>query len=195
VSLKKVPGCLVITTQRGTIHGKEKEDALSQGTQAKNIHLLDCPPGKEADWVATTCVRDLLPDTIFRQAGMIVNDDNYVKWGYEYDGDTPPGQQSVRVAEAAGDPAHGQPEKTGSGLKTYRLRTTERGDTYESASSRDGTESVAAGEKQWGNGSPKRVGVITRNGGNRGPATSPGPPGRRGGPGLGGFGGRDRPGR
>src|SRR5438045_9554213 len=41
VSLKKVPGALVITTQRGSIHGKSQEDKLSEGTLAKNIHLID----------------------------------------------------------------------------------------------------------------------------------------------------------
>jgi regulation of enolase protein 1 (concanavalin A-like superfamily) len=169
VSLKKVPGCLVITTQRGTIHGKEKEDAFSAGTQAKNIHLIDIPVGKDVDWVATTCVRDFLPDTIYQQAGMIVydGDDDYLKWGYEYDGNTPAGQQFVLVAETEGNPVHDRPEKTESGLKKYWLRITKRGDKYEYAWSKDGTEFVAAGEKQWGNGSPKRVGIIAKNGGNK----------------------------
>ena len=35
VSLKKVPGALVITTQRGSIHGKEKDDKLSEGLRAR----------------------------------------------------------------------------------------------------------------------------------------------------------------
>jgi regulation of enolase protein 1 (concanavalin A-like superfamily) len=164
-----VPGCLVITTQRGTIHGKEKEDAFSQGTQAKNIHLIEIPLGKDRDWVATTCVRDFLPDTIYQQAGMIVydDDDNYLKWGYEYDGMRPAGQQFVLVAETDGDPVHDRPEKTESGLKKYWLRITKRGDKYEYAWSKDGAEWMIAGERQWGNGAPKRVGIIAKNGGNK----------------------------
>src|SRR5439155_37215 len=55
VSFKKVPGALVITTQRGSIHGKSQEDKLSEGTLAKNIHLIDIP-FKDGDWSATTCV-------------------------------------------------------------------------------------------------------------------------------------------
>src|SRR3954447_17294589 len=43
VSFKKVPGALVITTQRGSIHGKSQEDKLSEGTLARNIHLIDVP--------------------------------------------------------------------------------------------------------------------------------------------------------
>ena len=169
VSLKKAPGCLVITTQRGTIHGKEKEDAFSQGTQAKNIHLIDIPLDKDRDWAATTCVRDFLPDAIYQQAGMIVydDDDNYLKWGYEYDGQRPAGQQFVLVAETDGNPVHDRPEKTESGLKKYWLRITRRGDKYEYAWSKDGTEWVVGGERQWGNGVPKRVGIIAKNGGNK----------------------------
>jgi hypothetical protein len=169
VSLKKVPGCLVITTQRGTIHGKDKEDAFSQGTQAKNIHLIDIPLGKDADWVATTCVRDFLPDTIYQQAGMIVydGDDDYLKWGYEYDGRRPTGQEFILVAETEGNPVHDRPEKSESGLKKYWLRITKRGDKYEYAWSKDGSEFVVAGERQWGNGAPKRVGIIAKNGGNK----------------------------
>ena len=159
----------MITTQRGTIHGKEKEDAFSQGTQAKNIHLIDIPVGKDQDWAATTCVRDFLPDTIYQQAGMIVydDDDNYLKWGYEYDGRRPAGQQFVLVAETEGVPEHDRPAKTESGLKKYWLRLTKRGDKYEYAWSKDGTEWAVAGERPWGTGAPKRVGIIAKNGGNK----------------------------
>src|SRR5438552_16998219 len=52
VSLKKVPGALVITTQRGSIHGKEKDDKLSDGLRAKNIHLIDIRFAKDKDWVS-----------------------------------------------------------------------------------------------------------------------------------------------
>src|SRR5207302_1123100 len=74
VSLKKVPGALVITTQRGSIHGKEKDDKLSEGLRAKNIHLIDIPFAKDKDWVATTSVSDFAPDTTYQQAGLLVYD-------------------------------------------------------------------------------------------------------------------------
>jgi regulation of enolase protein 1 (concanavalin A-like superfamily) len=169
VSLKKVPGCLVITTQRGTIHGKEKEDALSEGTQARNIHLINIPLSKDRDWAATTCVRDFLPDTIYQQAGLIVydGDDDYLKWGYEYDGRRPAGQQFVLVAETDGVPAHDLPKETESGLKKYWVQLTKRGDRYEYAWSKDGDTWAVGGDRQWGTGAPKRVGILAKNGGNK----------------------------
>ena len=169
VSLKKVPGALVITTQRGTIHGKEKVDALSEGTQAKNIHLVDIPFAKGADWTATTCVSDFVPETTYHQAGLIVytGDDDYFKWTYEYNWRKGDGQTFHVVAETAGDPVHDQPEKSESGLKKYWLRLTKKGDRYEYSWSKDGKEWVAAGEKSWGDGHPKRVGLIAKNGGNK----------------------------
>ncbi|HEX3149711.1 MAG TPA: DUF1349 domain-containing protein [Gemmataceae bacterium] len=169
VSLKKVPGALVITTQRGTIHGKEKEDALSEGTQAKNIHLIDIPLDKDVEWSATTCVSNFLPDTYYQQAGMIVydDDDNYLKWGYEYDGQRPAGQAFVLVAETEGNPVHVRPKASESGLKKYWLKFTKRGDNYEFAWSKDGDKWVIGGERRWGNGTPKRVGLIAKNGGNK----------------------------
>ena len=167
VSLKKVPGCLVITTQRGTIHGKEKDDALSEGTQAKNLHLIDVPLGKDEDWVATTRVRDFTPAALYQQAGLIVydGDDDYLKWGYEFDGRG--GQQFVLVAEAGGVPAHERPTESESGLKKYWVRLTKRGDRYEYAWSKDGDKWVAGGEKTWGTGAPKRVGLLAKNGGHK----------------------------
>jgi regulation of enolase protein 1 (concanavalin A-like superfamily) len=169
VSLKKVPGTLVITTQRGTIHGKEKEDAVSEGTQARNIHLVDIPFDKGADWTATACVSDFVPETSYHQAGLIVytGDDDYFKWTYEYNWRKGDGQTFHVVAETAGVPVHDQPEKSESGLKKYWLRLSKKGDRYEYSWSKDGKEWVAAGEKSWGDGHPKRVGLIAKNGGNK----------------------------
>jgi regulation of enolase protein 1 (concanavalin A-like superfamily) len=169
VSLKKVPGSLVITTQQGSIHGKEKDDALSQGRLAKNIHLVDIPFSKEADWVATTCVNGFVPDTTYQQAGLIVytDDDNYFKWAYEFNWRKGDGQTFHVVAETEGDPVHDQPEKSESGLKRYWLRLTKKGDRYEYSWSSDGKKWTEAGVKAWGDGQPRRVGLIAKNGGNK----------------------------
>jgi beta-xylosidase len=169
VSLKKVPGSLVITTQRGSIHGKEKEDAVSEGNQAKNIHLVEIPFTKGIDWVATTCVIGLTPDTSWQQAGLIVytDDDNYLKWTYEFNWRLGMGQTFHLVAETEGKTEHDQPEKSESGLKKFWLRLTKKGSRYEYAWSGDGKQWTAAGEKSWGDGQPKRVGLIAKNGGNK----------------------------
>jgi hypothetical protein len=86
VSLKKTPGALTLTTQRGSIHGEETKDAYGEGIQAKNLYLIDNPRAPGGDFVATTCVSGFTPEMIYQQAGRIVynNDDNYLKFGYEY---------------------------------------------------------------------------------------------------------------
>jgi regulation of enolase protein 1 (concanavalin A-like superfamily) len=169
VSLKKVPGSLVITTQRGSIHGKQANDALSEGMLAKNIHLIDIPFGKETDWTATTCISNFLPETTYQQAGLIVyeDDDNYLKWDYEYDWQRQAGQTFILVAETEGAPVHERPTETESGLKKFWLRLTKRADKYEYAWSKDGDKWVVGGDRTWGDGHPKRVGLIAKNGGNK----------------------------
>jgi regulation of enolase protein 1 (concanavalin A-like superfamily) len=166
VSFKKVPGALVITTQRGSIHGKSQEDKLSEGTLAKNIHLIDVPFG--TDWSATTCVSGIAPDTAYQQGGMIVydDDDNYLKWTYEYNWRKPGGQTFHLVAETNGVPVHDQPEANESGLKKFWVRMTRRGEKYVYAWSADGKEWTTAGERAW-DGKGKRVGLIAKNGGNK----------------------------
>jgi regulation of enolase protein 1 (concanavalin A-like superfamily) len=166
VSFKKVPGALVITTQRGSIHGKSQEDKLSEGTLARNIHLIDVPFG--TDWSATTCVSGLVPDTAYQQAGLIVydDDDNYLKWGYEFDWQAGRGQRFLLVAETGGEPVHVAPEANESGLKKFWLRVTRRGDKYAFAWSADGEKWTAGAERTWA-GKGKRVGLIAKNGGNK----------------------------
>lgn len=169
VSLKKVPGSLVITTQRGSIHGKTADDSLSEGTLPKNIHLIDIPFDKDADWVATTCVSNFLPDTMYQQAALIVyeDDDNYLKWSWEFDFQRREGQTLVLVAETDGVPVHERPKEAESGLKKVWLRLTKKGDRYEYAWSKDGDKWVVGGERGWGDGKPRRVGLLAKNGGNK----------------------------
>ncbi|MBO0701159.1 MAG: DUF1349 domain-containing protein [Zavarzinella sp.] len=167
VSFKKVPGALVITTQRGSIHGKSQEDKLSEGTLAKNIHLIDIP-FTDPDWSATTCVTGFAPDTSYQQAGLIVydDDDNYLKWGYEYDWQSGRGQRFLLVAETGGTPVHVPPDANESGLKKFWLRVTRHGDKYAFAWSGDGDKWTAGAERTW-EGKGKRVGLLAKNGGNK----------------------------
>ena len=85
--------------------------------------------------------------------------------GYEYDGKS--GQQFVLVAEADGTPTHERPTESESGLKKYWVRLTKRGDKYEYAWSKDGDKWVVGGERTWGNGEPKRIGLLAKNGGHK----------------------------
>ena len=168
VSLKAVPGALVITTQRGSIHGKEKDDPLSEGMRAKNIHLVDNPLAA-GDWVATTCVTGFAPDTIYQQAGLIVyeDDDNYLKWSYEFNWQAGKGQGFILVAETAGATlVHDRPTENASGLKKAWLRAHELRGQVRALLERGRKRRTAAGERAWA-GSPKRVGLIAKNGGNK----------------------------
>jgi hypothetical protein len=44
---------------------------------------------------------------------------------------------------------------------------TKRGDRYAYAWSKDGDTWAAGGERQWGDGAPKRVGILAKNGGTK----------------------------
>jgi regulation of enolase protein 1 (concanavalin A-like superfamily) len=168
VSLEKTPGMLTIRTQRGTIHGEETRDELGEGIRAKNLYLIDNPLAPNTDFVVTTCVSGFTPEMSFQQAGLIIynDDDNYLKFGYEFDWRKEQGQTFIGVAETLGVPLH-YPVESESGLKRYWLRLTKRGDRYEFASSLDGKEFRVHGEATWGDGSPKRIGLVAKNGGNK----------------------------
>ena len=169
VSLTKNPGKLTITTQRGSIHGDEKNDALGEGIQAKNLYLIDNPLAADTDFVVTTCVSGFTPETSYQQAGLIVynDDDNYLKFGYEYNWPKEGGQAFCILTETDAKSDFKYIESSEAGLKRYWVRLTKRGDHYEYATSTDGKEFRTHGEVTWGDGSPKRIGILAKNGGNK----------------------------
>jgi regulation of enolase protein 1 (concanavalin A-like superfamily) len=166
VSLTKHPGALTITTQRGTIHG----DANAHGEPfAKNIFVIANPLGKDADFVMTTCVSNFTPTQAYQQAALICydDDDNYLKWSYEFNSRTGIDQYFVLVREIAQKPEHFAAEGV-AGLKHVWLRLTKRGKSYEYATSADGKAYVMRGEQEWGDGAPKMLGILAKNGGPEG---------------------------
>jgi regulation of enolase protein 1 (concanavalin A-like superfamily) len=166
VSLTKHPGFLTITTQRGTIHG----DANLHGEPlAKNIFTIVNPLGKDADFVMTTCVNDFTPAQAYQQAALICydDDDNYLKWSYEFNWGTGSDQYFCLVREIGAKPEH-FPTDGVSGLKHVWLRLTKRGKSYEYATSTDGKTYVMRGEQEWGDGAPKLLGILAKNGGPEG---------------------------
>jgi regulation of enolase protein 1 (concanavalin A-like superfamily) len=168
VSLTKNPGKLTITTQRGSIHRDEKKDAFGEGIQARNIFLIHNPLAKETDFVVTTCVSGFTPETAFQQAGLIIynDDDNYLKWGYEYNSQAGMGQAFCILVETDAGSTFSYVDSE-SGLKRYWVRLTKRGNRYEYASSADGKDFKVHGEKVWGDGAPRRFGILAKNGGNK----------------------------
>ncbi len=167
VSFVRQPGALTITTQRGSIHGDEKNDALGEGIQAKNIFLIDNPLSEEADFAVTTCVSGFTPDTNWQQAGLICydDDDNYLKWGYEFD--RRQGSQAFCVMSEANMQSELAYMASEPGLKRYWVRLTKRGNKYDYSFSTDGKEFKFCGARNWGDGSPKKMGLLAKNGGNK----------------------------
>ncbi len=165
VSLTKHPGKLTIVTQRGTIHRDQDQDALSEGTRAKNIFVIANPLPKEPGLVVTTRLDSFKPETHWHQAGLILydDDDNYLKWTCEF------GSATRRVLVLLRE-ENQQSQMTFFPLAADRdrlwLRLTKRGSWYEFASSTDGNDFTVHGELPWGGGLPKRIGLLAKNGGN-----------------------------
>jgi regulation of enolase protein 1 (concanavalin A-like superfamily) len=162
-SLTKHRGKLTITTQRGTIHGDEK----TQGEpSAKNLFLIDNPLAKDTDFVMTTCISSFTPTVAYQQAALLCydDDDNYLKWSYEFNWSKGEGQRFICVCETEAKPDH-FPAEAVSDLKQVWLRLTKRGKSYEYATSTDGKSFTIHGAKEWGDGAPKKLGIVAKNGG------------------------------
>jgi regulation of enolase protein 1 (concanavalin A-like superfamily) len=163
ISLTKHRGKLTITTQRGTIHG----NANAQGEpSAQNLFLIDNPLAGETDFVMTTCISSFTPTVAYQQAGLLCydDDDNYAKWSYEFDWSKGEGQRFMLVLETAAKPEH-SPVEAEPALKQVWLRLTKRGKSYEYATSTDGKQFTIHGTKEWGDGAPKKLGILAKNGG------------------------------
>jgi uncharacterized protein (TIGR03067 family) len=167
VSLTKHPGKLTITTQRGSIHADEKNDAYGGGIQAKNIYVIRNPLPKGGDFVITTCIEGFHPTTHYQQAGLIVyeDDDNYLKWGMEASSSARSGRSFTSLEETEQASRFDWIEAP-AGLERFWLRMVKRGNRYQHAYSLDGKTFQVVGERAWGNGAPKFVGMLAKNGGN-----------------------------
>lgn len=141
-SLTKHPGTLTIITQRGTIHGEAGGEP-----SARNLFVVPNPLSKDADFVMTTSVRNFMPTQSYQQAALICydDDDNYLKWSYEYNWTKESGQYFVLVREVEAEPEHFKGPEV-SDLTRVWLRLTKRGKTYEYASSTDGKTFTSHGE-------------------------------------------------
>ena len=109
------------------------------------------------------------PDTSYQQAGLIVynDDDNYLKFGYEYNWPNAGGQAFCILTETDANSNFQYLDTEHSGLKRYWVRLTKRGNRYEYAFSSDGKSFTVNGEVEWGDGSPKQIGILAKNGGNK----------------------------
>ncbi|OHB76407.1 MAG: hypothetical protein A2W31_09660 [Planctomycetes bacterium RBG_16_64_10] len=154
VSLETHPGKLTITTQYGSIYQTQ--------TTAKNLFFIEAPAGID-DFVVTTCIEDFLPETAWQQAGLMIydDDDNYIKW--------------VRECSHYGYPVLNivcETEQTPKGIncpvevskERFWLRIIKRGNLYQCAASLDDKTFTTYGVIPWGDGSPRKVGLVAKNG-------------------------------
>jgi regulation of enolase protein 1 (concanavalin A-like superfamily) len=165
VSLTKNPGCLTITTQIGSIHGKEKERGEPS---AKNLFVLENPLAKDADFAITTCISGFTPQMAFQQAGLICyhDDDNYAKWVYMLDYSNGAGQAFSFLRETNAESTF-EHQPAPSDFQRLWLRLTRRGRFYEYSASTDGKTFTTYGKQPW-DGIPSRVGILAKNGGRPG---------------------------
>ncbi len=170
VSLKTHPGKLTITTQRGTIHGDEENDAFSAGTKAKNIYLVDREIPADADFVATIAIHKFEPQLFYHQVGLLAyqDDDNYAKWSMEKTSSPQTPTQALLVCENNSSPTHNMQtpiEVDG----PFWLRFERTGPEWICRHSTDGKSFQAVGVHTWqfqDTKRPIRVGFLAKNGGN-----------------------------
>jgi RNA polymerase sigma factor (sigma-70 family) len=166
LSYKKHPGQLTIVTQKGTIHGDaEKADP---NLPAKNIYVIENPLAPDRDFVVTTCIVEFRPKAAYHQAGLILydDDDNYLKFTFEYDFSGQAPTRFVVVNEQNADPKHEYAEANPEISKLW-MRLSRRGTSYDYATSIDGERFVTHGTTEWGKTGPKMIGLIAKNGGEK----------------------------
>ena len=154
LSLETHPGKLTITTQYGSMQSSQ--------TTAKNLFFIDVPKGVD-DFVVTTCVEGFLPETNWQQAGLLFynDDDNFLKWVRDYTGR---GYPILNIHWELDREADGIIAPVEVPKERFWLRVVKRGDQYQSCASLDGKEFTTYGIAVWSDGSPKKIGLVAKNG-------------------------------
>ncbi len=154
-SLTNKPGALTITTQDG--HFKEAN------RNYKNLFLTDTPAPESQDFQITTCLSDFRPLEAYNQAGLICwdDEDNYLEWVYQLMRRR--GLNFNAGVEGSGPTKYTYIPAEGPYDKLW-LRITKRGTSYECSSSLDGKSFTVHAVENWGDGSPKQIGLFAING-------------------------------
>ena len=154
MSLEAHPGKLTITTQYGSIHQAQ--------TTAKNLLFIDTPEGVD-DFVVTTCIEDFLPETAWQQAGLLFydDDDNFIKWVRDY---TSQGYPVLNAHYEIDQKFKGTSCPVEVSKERFWLRVIKRGNLYQCLASVDGKTFTTYGVIPWADGSPKKLGLVAKNG-------------------------------
>jgi regulation of enolase protein 1 (concanavalin A-like superfamily) len=162
LSLSENPGRLTITTQPGSIRADSETNGASP---AKNIFLIGNPLAATSDFSITLAVSKFEPTTFWQHVGLLCydDDDNYLRWSFEYNSDKITGFALSRETEAVYKherlmelPA---PER-------FWMRVTKHDGEYECAYSTNGKDFTMAGSRPWGEHPPKYLGFVAGNGAN-----------------------------
>lgn len=152
VSLTTKPGTLTITTQAGGLFQAHKG--------AKNIFLIDNPVAGGGDFVLTTRIVSFQPAADHQQAGLVCwdDEDNYIKgvsiWSP---------RDFQLLTETEGHPWYTNVKaKTASPAVWLRLSKSSRRYTF--STSADGKTYRVIAALPWGSGSPKKIGLLAKNG-------------------------------
>lgn len=158
-SLKKNPGKLTITSQFGGFHADAND---VRGIHPGNNQYMIPVPRDGGDFVVTTCLEDFHPKARYQQAGPVIYDDhdNYFKaligvgWGDVLIGSSWEDRTDFQGKDI---PAHGMEWD-----RTW-LRIIKRGNAYEASYSFDGEKYKLINEHVWGDGTPRRIGLVNMN--------------------------------
>jgi len=166
-SLSKNPGRLTITTQRGAIHGDSDRDRQSGGIRTKNMFFLKNPVEADRDFSITLAVTKFEPTTFYHQFALLCydDDDNYLKWTYEYTWRKPGTTCFTLVREIDKEPVHDLIYDLPFPGKLW-IRVTKRGPEYVCSYSTDGRTFPVVGSRPWISSAPKYLGFFAKNGGN-----------------------------
>lgn len=154
-SLSKNPGKLTITTQRG---------GFAMGaTDYKNLFLIDVPEEAGEDFQVMADLTSFRPQADWNQAGLVFfnDDDNNLKLVYEWNA---PQRRFTVIGETDGERRLADWLDAPPDLEHVWLRVTKQGNRYRMATSTDGNVFRPYGERIWGDGSVKRVGLVAKNG-------------------------------
>ncbi len=162
VNLTNAPGCLTIVGQNGGIFGLFPTNAPTNVFLARNLHLLTNTQPAEVPLMITTCLVGFNPHVANHQAGLLIynDDDNYLKLSLEYILST--GKvRLARLFETDGKVTlvPGTTRFTQVPERIW-LRIVKSGKRYAFYYSLDGRRYVFEGSGNWGDGQPKKLGLL-----------------------------------
>jgi regulation of enolase protein 1 (concanavalin A-like superfamily) len=130
------------------------------------MFLIPNPLAGKGDFRITLGVTRFEPTTPYHQVGLLcyLDDDNYLKWTFEANWRNPGTTNLVLVRETNQESEHDLVVELAN-PKRFWLRVAKQGNDYQCSYSTDGWKFTVVGKLPWGDGAPKYVGFLAKNGG------------------------------